>query len=693
MRKLEQILRPKSIAVFGGRQAATVIRETIKLDYSGEIWPVHPTKNEVAGLKAYRSVADLPGAPDAAWIGVNRHITVEVVKALAERGAGGAICFASGFLETASFEDVGKRLHTELLAAAGEMPIIGPNCNGMVNYADGALFWPDQVGGVRLPEGSRGVAIIAQSSAVVHGIMMQKRGLPIAYVMTAGNQAQIGLSEIALGLIEDDRVTALGLYIEGFDSIVGYERLAARARELKKPVIAMKVGRSEQAQHATISHTASLAGSDAASGAFLKRLGIARVDSLTSFIEALKLLHMSGPLPGFRLSSMSYSGGIASVVADAAVGRRMHFPRLSGEHLARIQSAVGPLVTVANPLDFQNYVWGNEPAMTKILTAMVSGGFDLNTLVLDFPQPPDSGSLNDGYLVLVRAFETALRIHNAKGAIVSGMPENMPEQYRAQIVERGIVPLFGIPEAIDAAEASALIGTTWRAPFSRPVDTAAAGASRGERITLDEGQAKAKLVAAGLSVPEGKRARSTEEAVVAAQSLGFPVAIKALGVAHKSELGAVRLNLKDAKAVERAARDLSRLGSELYVERMVSDAVAELIVGFTRDPVFGAVMTLGAGGVLVELLRDTTTLLLPATREDIEAAVRGLKLYPLLNGYRGRHKADVAAAIDAITRIAQFVQKHAGEIEELDINPLIVCAEGQGAWIADALLVIGRGNK
>ncbi|TIX17776.1 MAG: CoA-binding protein, partial [Mesorhizobium sp.] len=163
-----------------------------------------------------------------------------------------------------------------------------------------------------------------------------------------------------------------------------------------------------------------------------------------------------------------------------------------------------------------------------------------------------------------------------------------------------------------------------------------------------------------------------------------------LGVTHKSEVGAVQLNLRDAESVSTAAHDLLPLGTGLYVERMVRDGVAELIVGFTRDPMFGAVMTLGTGGVLVELLRDSVTLMLPATRDDIEAALRGLKLYPLLEGYRGRPKADVQAAIDAIAGIAGFVQQNAGEIEELDINPLIVCAEGKGAWIADALLVLGE---
>jgi acyl-CoA synthetase (NDP forming) len=195
------------------------------------------------------------------------------------------------------------------------------------------------------------------------------------------------------------------------------------------------------------------------------------------------------------------------------------------------------------------------------------------------------------------------------------------------------------------------------------------------------------LAGAGLSVPPGRRAVSVGEAVAMASDLGYPVALKALGVAHKSEAGAVKLDLRDEASVHTAAQKLAGLGTGLYVERMVEGGVAELIVGVTRDALFGPVMTVGSGGVLVELLKDSATLLLPASREDIEAALRGLRLFPLLDGFRGRPKADLAAAIDAALKISDFALANAHSLAELDINPLIVCAEGKGAWVADALLV------
>ena len=687
-RDLSRLLRPKSIAVIGGGFfAPNVVAQSVKMGFAGEIWPVHPTKDEVAGVKAWRSLADLPAAPDASFVGVNRNLTIDIVRELRERGAGGAICFAAGFKETGGYDAEGETLQAALVEAAGDMPVIGPNCYGLINYADGALLWPDQHGGRRLREGERGVAIITQSSNIACNLTMQTRGLPIAFLMTAGNQAQTGLSEMALGLIEDERVSSLGLHIEGFDSASGFERLAARARALGKPIVAMKVGRSEQARIATISHTASLAGSDAASDAFLRRLGIPRVDTIPSFLEALKLLHAIGPLKGRTLSSMSCSGGEASVMADAAVGRSVTFPAMAPEHKARVQETLGPLVAVANPLDYNTYIWANEKAMTATFGAMASGGFDLDMLVLDFPRTDRCSDAD--WWPTVRAFEAALKANSARGAVVASMGENLPEGHAEDLLARGIVPICGIAEAIDAAEAAAFVGEAWSRKEALPVGGATSSFLEDGIAQPDEAQAKQMLREAGLPVPEGMRVRGHDEAVAAAAALGYPVAMKALGLAHKSEHGAVRLGLRDEMAVAGAARGLQSLGTGLYVERMVDGGLAELIVGITSDPLFGPVMTLGSGGVLVELMKDSATLLLPASAGEVERALRSLKMFPLLDGYRGRPKADLDAAIRAILGIADFALAHAGTLAELDINPLIVCEEGRGASIADALMVFG----
>jgi acetate---CoA ligase (ADP-forming) len=447
--------------------------------------------------------------------------------------------------------------------------------------------------------------------------------------------------------------------------------------------VALKVGRSTQAQAAAISHTASLAGNDAASGAFLKRLGVGRVNSIPSLIETLKLMHVAGQLSGTHISSMSCSGGEASVMADAVIGTSLSFPILDEDHAANVKATLGPLVTIANPLDYHTFIWNDRLAMERTFTAFTTNAFDFNLLVLDFPRGDRCSDAD--WINAVEAFDAALKASKAKGAIVSSIPENLPETWCEDLVARGIAPLCGIKEAMEAVEIAAFIGAASTKPL--PKALLAPPAHIGNLTPITEAAAKARLRGFGLPVPDGIVCNKPNDAVALAQSFGFPVALKALGIAHKTEMNAVRLNLKTSIEVQSAATALASLGSGLYLERMVEGGIAELIVGITTDPQFGQVLTLGSGGVLVELLDDSQTLLLPTKASEIEQALRVLKLFPLLDGYRGKPKADLAAAIKAIEGIAAFATRFRDTLVEMDINPLIVCAEGQGAWIADALIV------
>ena len=680
LNSLDRLLRPKTIAVFGGKEARRVIFQCDKMGFAGEIWPVHPKEDEIYGRKCYRSVADLPSAPDAAFVGVNRNLSVEIVRQLSERGAGGAICYASGFLEAQSELADGADLQAELVKAAGRMRIIGPNCYGIINGLDGALLWPDQHGLVKV---DKGVAILTQSSNIVLNLTMQTRGLPIAYVMTAGNQAQTGLSEMAIAALEDPRVTALGLHIEGIDSVDALERLAQRSRELKKPVVALKVGKSEAAQKATVSHTASLAGNHAVSSALLKRLGIGQVSSLPVMIEALKLLHVYGPLSSYEVSSMSCSGGEASLVSDTAVGRKVHFRALKDFQLKPMRESLGEMVTLANPLDYHTFVWGNLERQTAAFTAMFSGGYALNMIILDFPRA-DRCTYEDWWIT-VQAMQNASKANQGvPAAFVASLPENMHEDVAFKIMEMGMLPLCGIDEALSAAEIAADIGAAWRA--SAPAPLLKAALADGESVTLSEAEAKAVLAAHGVPVPAGVTAETPEAIAAAAERLGFPMALKGLGVAHKTEAGAVKLNLASREAVLDAAKAMAHVASGYLAERMVAKPVAELIIGATHDPVAGPVLTVGAGGILVELIEDAALLTLPTTEAEIRSALSGLKIAKLLNGYRGQPKGDMEALVKTVAAAAAFVSAEAGRLEELDINPVMVLPEGQGAVAADALI-------
>ncbi|MET4805510.1 acetate--CoA ligase family protein [Limibacillus sp. MBR-115] len=681
----QRLLHPRSIAVIGGREAAEVIRQCRRMGYSGLIYPVHPRHEKVEGVPCFRTLADLPEVPDAAFVAVRRELSIDVVRELAAMGAGGAICYASGFRETGG---AGEDLQAALVEASGDMPILGPNCYGLINYLEGALLWPDQHGGQRR---ERGVAILTQSGNMAINLTMNQRGLPIAFLVAMGNQAKVGLAAMADALLEDPRVSAIGLHIEGLGDAAAFVTLAAKARARGVPLVALKVGRSEAAAALTFSHTASLAGADAVADAFLRRLGIGRVHNVPAFLETLKLLHQGGPLTGRDLASMSCSGGEASLIADAIDSRKLRFRSLDLAQRQRVKDTLSDLVHVSNPLDYHTFIWADETRMTETFAAMLGCGFDLSFLILDFPRA-DRCETHDWDITL-RALEAASRRTGGRCAVVASLPENLPEARAEDILARGMIPFGGIEEALTAAEVAAAIGDAWRRDWPEPVTIPPL--MKGEAVSMSEWAAKQRLRAAGLTLPRGGLAANAAEAMVIAESLGFPVVLKAVGegLAHKSELGAVRLGLADADSVAHAAEELLPMGSGLLVEEMIGDGLAEVIVGCQRDPVIGPYLLLGSGGVLVELIADSVLLPLPASRAEIEEGLSRLKVAQLLAGYRGKPPGDRAALIAAVEAIQRFALSEAGRLIELDVNPVIVRPQGKGVVAVDAFMRIVKGEK
>ncbi|MEE8443730.1 MAG: CoA-binding protein, partial [Alphaproteobacteria bacterium] len=281
---LQRLLRPKTIAVVGGREAEIVAEQCDKLGFTGAIWPVNPKRDRIAGRDCLRRLDDLPQAPDAVFIAIPAEPTIEAVSILAGMGAGGAVCLASGFREVGG---AGIARQDRLVAAAGTMPVLGPNCYGFINYLDGAALWPDQQGGERV---ERGVAIVTQSGNLGVNLTMQRRSLDLACLVTLGNQAAIAIPECVEALAGDERVTAIGLHIEGLSDIGAFERAAAAARAAGIPVVALKSGRSARGAEIALSHTASLAGPDRLYDALFEHLGVARVHTVPELLETLKLL-------------------------------------------------------------------------------------------------------------------------------------------------------------------------------------------------------------------------------------------------------------------------------------------------------------------------------------------------------------------------------------------------------------------
>ncbi len=679
-RDLTRLFRPKSIALFGGAWAVNVVAQLKKSGFDGDIWPVNPKRADILGVPCIADIAGLPRAPDAAFVGVNREATIDVVAALSAMGAGGATLFASGFSESEAEGTGGNALQEKLVQAAGQMPVIGPNCYGFLNYLDNVTLWPDQHGGSVV---DRGVAIISQSSNIAINMTMQARGLPLAFVAAAGNQAQTGAADIASAFLDDERITAIGFYMEGFGDIHALEALAQKAALLGKPVVALKVGRSEGSRAAAKTHTASLAGSAAASSALLKRLGFVEVFDIETFLETLKLLHFFGPLPGNNVLSVSCSGGETSLMSDMAEASQIAFKPFGETQRQALKELLGPIVTIANPLDYHTFIWGDTPRMTAVFSAALAEGFDLAAFVLDLPRADRCDP--SGYQCALDAIIAAKKATGARVAILGSMPENIPESMARSFAAQGIVTLNGMRAGLAAIDAAISAGKILgNAPGSRPLSLAKYGF---KSFMLDEAAAKTSLARHGLAVPANVVGATAGEAVdLALAQLRFPLAAKAMGVAHKTEAGAVAIGIRDAAGL-RAAVSAMPQEHGFLIEEMAIGGIGELIIGVSRDETGLFLLTIGAGGIATEVLRDTAHLLLPATKAEIIGALESLKTWPLFSGYRGRPSADPESIADAVLAVQRYVLADPYVIG-IDVNPLIV--RQHDAIAVDALIFTGE---
>lgn len=381
---LRRLFAPRHLAILGGAAAEAAVRSCQAIGYGGDIWPVSPTRSTMEGLACFRDLTRLPGVPDAAFVAVSREHTIPAVAQLARLGTGGVVCHASGFAEDGGH---GRELQRELVAAAGEMALIGPNCLGLVNYLDGVALWPEQHGGSRV---DRGVAVVTQSGNIGQNLTMQRRSLPLAQLVTVGNGAVTSVLDVVEAMLDDSRITGIGLHLEEMPDVAELSRVALDALRRRVPIVVLKSGSSELGARVTLSHTSSLAGSDVICDAMFARLGIARVHRIEAFVETLKFLHVNGALPSARVSSASCSGGEAAHVADLAHRRGITLPAFPVATASRLHAVLGDRASVRNPLDYHTRIWGDEKALTDCFAAFLDSGSDCHLLVLDFPERTDA---------------------------------------------------------------------------------------------------------------------------------------------------------------------------------------------------------------------------------------------------------------------------------------------------------------
>ncbi|HUN71192.1 MAG TPA: acetate--CoA ligase family protein [Steroidobacteraceae bacterium] len=684
---LQRLLAPRHIALVGGQWADAAAAATQAIGYTGKVWRVHPNRPSTSQRHYFRSVDELPEAPDAAFIAAPNYEVPAIAAALARRGAGGFVCFAAGFSETGTAE--GLRLAAELESAAGALPYFGPNCYGFINLFDGAALWPDQVVGARP---ARGVALICQSGTIALNLLFNQRSLPIGYLLTIGNQSRLAVEDLIDTLVDDPRVSAFGLYLEGIKDTESFARAVEKARVAGKPVALIKAGRTEAAARTARSHTGALAGADGAFDAFCRQAGIARCDSLATLCETLKVLHTGGPLPGRRMLIMGASGGDMAMTADAARHLALEFPPFAPSTRAALGELLSDRVTLANPFDFHTHIWFDRPRLHSLFSIVQGGGYDTVGLMVDCP--PEDQADPASYVAVIEEFIAAYPGPPARAALISSLPESLSASTRARCLAAGVTPLQGQREALEALDNAAAMGAAWtrgaavelRRPRRPGAHGAVPQAGRNRARTLPEHEGKAALAAYGVPVPRS-RIVTPDKAASAARALGFPVVIKAAGaIEHKSDVGGVILDVRTATDATAAADRLAQISGTLLVEEMVTDGVAEVLIGVTVDPQFGALLVLGAGGVLAELLRDTATLLPPFTSAAVQTALSRLGVGRLLGGYRGRPPGDLPALVHAVLACARYAEDNVDRLLELDLNPLIVRPAGLGAVAVDALV-------
>ncbi|MEO1192079.1 MAG: acetate--CoA ligase family protein [Pseudomonadota bacterium] len=689
-RSLDALFRPRSVAFIGGSNLNPALKYHADLGFAGQTWVVNPKYESLQGFPCTATIENLPEAPDLAFVAIRRELAIEAIAALRDKGCQAVVCNAAGFAETG---EAGGGLQAELVAAAGDMVMLGPNGVGLVNFLEPMAAIMDQFGVHRLDSG---VAVCSQGGGLLCDAVFSDRSLPITHLVGGGNQAVTGIETCVDYLLDDPRVTAVGLSFEALHDVGILRQAAVKALRLGKPLVAIKFGKSAAGAQAAASHTASMTGAGAAWEALFDRLGIISTSSEAEFFETLKLCH-SGQMPkGKRVMVTAVSGVMGVMLADHLSAAGFELPQPTGERITRLREVLPLQATPCNPQDVTMAAWNDQERQTAIYSALLDEGYDLAMIVQNYPR---AGMWDIAeYEAQVEALGAACAGRGVAALQVAPLSDCFPFSAREHTQALGLAPMQGLEECIKALSHShwwlerreALLAEGLEALTQVP----ASGPPSGRRH--DEAAAKALLAAQGVTVP-ASRVVAPDEAAEAATALGFPVAVKALDarLLHKTEVGAVRIGLASAEAVrdavEQMRADMARLAPQVslarvLVEEMASDLVGEVMASVTYDRSVGPVMMIAGGGVEAELWGDSTLLAAPFDRIEIARALDRLKVNQRLAGWRGRPAADRDSLLTLLERLAAFALASAAE--EVEINPILVGQ--QGAWAVDAVLSLAN---
>ena len=695
---LAPLLRPRSVAVVGATERAgaygdAVLRNLAAAGFPGPVWAINPRRDSVHGRDCVPEVAALPEPVDAVVVAIPAAGVPEVVSAVGARGCGGAIVMSSGFGETAGGRALESELHA--VARAFRLPVCGPNGNGIVSVPARAPLWGDLVGEVR----SGPMAIVSESGNFGVNALASRRGLGFHTVVSCGNGAVLSPSDWIDALSELDGVRSIALMLESDGDGSHLARALAHCAERGIGVAALKIGRSAAGARAAGAHTGALAGEQRVFAALLREAGAATAQEPAELLELARALAEPRARPSRRggAAVLTCSGGDSGIAADLAHDRGLPLPELAPATRARLLRVLPPAATPANPLDYTAMLWDDREALTEIAAAMASDP-GIDQLLILFDQPPGLVPVDaEDWRAVRRALVTGAASGEAAVLVGSTLPELLDPVGLDELANGGVAVAAGLGAVISAAvalraapgdperlvaiaaaaeatirtgpERAVLVGpeaANWRAP------------GNGSPRALGELQAKRLLREGGLAVPRAAAATGVEAAVAAARNLGGPVALKlsSPGLLHKTEAGAVTLNLGDEAAVRTAAERLLALpvaaGATLLVERMAQPG-AELFFAVRCDGIVPA-LVVGAGGTWAELLDDVALILLPAGPARVERALLGLRAAPRWTGARGTEPVDLTEAARFGARLGELALEH--DLELLEVNPARVGPDG-----------------
>jgi acyl-CoA synthetase (NDP forming) len=703
-RDLSPLLSPEAIAVVGASErhgsAGRLVLENLRnLKYQGAVYAVHPKYEEVLGFPCYPDLNSLPGSVDSVAVLLAAEKVLPTLETAVEVGVRAAWVLASGFAEAGP---EGKARQADLSRFAEEtgLMVCGPNCIGVANLVDQVATYS-----VALSPATRagGVSAVVQSGALCLGLANAAR-FGFRYLISSGNEAVLDSADYIGYLASDPHTQVIIAFVEGIRSPQRFMAAAQASAGVGKPILLVKVGRSEAARRAVQAHTGSLAGSDAVCDAVFRHLGVMRLDTLNELVETAELF-FTCPLPaGEGVGFLSLSGGQIGLVRDLAEDLGLEFPVFSEEAQQDLTEILPPYSPIANPLD----AWGSGdlertyPACVEV----VSREEDIHLLAVSRDTPPEVASQEvKQSLAVAKAAVRAAQETGKPVLFFSNLSTGFQQGVKRVLDEGGVPYLQGTRETLRAIQAFVRyasfrrrVGESIAAGYPSPTDLPAWRKKlQGMQGTLSEVEGRRLLAAYGIPGPGEAVVATAEEAVEAAQRIGYPVVLKILSpdIQHKTEIGGVRVGLEDEMAVVTAFHEVveaarrhhpwARLEGAL-VQEMIPAGAVEVILGVLQDPGFGPVVVFGSGGILVELLRDSSLRLPPLSHEEALKMVHETRGVRLLQGFRGRTPADMDALADALVRVSQLAVDLGDLVSALDVNPLMVLPKGQGVRAVDALV-------